>query len=256
MTIWTRLIPAGAIALLSALVPLTPAQGRAEAYIEGSVNLEQGILEGVSENGVTRFMGIPFAAPLTGKNRWAAPSPPVRQNGAVRDASQLPPSCPQALTPEGFMMWTSEYMAPFAPGVAEDCLFANVWTAERRDHGPARPVLVYIHGGAYTSGSGTVPIYDGTNLARQGVVVVTINYRLGALGFLAHPELSAERGGTSGNYAIQDQIAALRWLRDNIAAFGGDPNKVTIAGQSAGGGSVLALLASPEARGLFHAAIV
>ncbi len=216
----------------------------------------QGRMAGKQDGDVAIFHGVPFAAPPVGQLRWAPPAEPAGWGDHIRDATQAPNSCPQGLTPDGFMMWTSEYMAPSAPGVAEDCLFANIWAPRLAEGGDPLPVLVYIHGGAYTSGSGTVPIYDGANLAKQGLVVVTINYRLGALGFLAHPELSAEQGGASGNYAIADQIAALRWIRSNIAAFGGDPHKVTIAGQSAGGGSVLALLASPEARGLFRAAIV
>lgn len=209
---------------------------------------------------VAVFWGLPFAAAPTGERRWAPPVPPQPWGDNVRVADRMPASCSQELTPDGFMMWTVEYMTPSEPGVSEDCLVANVWTP-LAINGTAQtqgglPVLVYIHGGGYTSGSGTVPIYNGANLARQGLVVVTINYRLGALGFMAHPELSVEQGGTSGNYAIQDQIEALRWVQRNIAAFGGDPAKVTISGQSAGGGAVLALLAAPDAKGLFRAAIV
>jgi len=227
------------------------------AFAQSAV-VAEGRLTGASDNGAAVFYGIPFAAAPTGEGRWAAPRPPARWSG-VRDAAKLPASCPQALTPDGFMMWTVEYMTPSAPGVSEDCLFLNVWTPQAPDGNARRgalPVLVYIHGGAYTSGSGTVPVYNGANLAKQGIVVVTINYRLGALGFLAHPELTAAQGGASGNYAIADQIEALRWIQRNIAAFGGDPARVTISGQSAGGGSVLALLASPQAKGLFRGAIV
>jgi len=138
--------------------------------------------------------------------------------------------------------------------VSEDCLYLNVWTAART--GERRPVLVYIHGGAFNEGSGAVAVYDGTSLAARGLVVVTINYRLGVLGFLAHPELSAEAAyGGSGNYGLLDQVAALRWVQRNIAAFGGDPGNVTIAGQSAGAMSVYLLTASPLASGLFHRAI-
>jgi para-nitrobenzyl esterase len=137
---------------------------------------------------------------------------------------------------------------------SEDCLYLNVWTASAG--GDRRPVMVWIHGGAFTVGSGALPFSNGENLARAGVVVVTINYRLGRLGFLAHPELSAEQSyHASGNYGLLDQIAALRWVRDNIAAFGGDPNCVTIFGQSAGSSSVSTLMASPLAKGLFHRAI-
>lgn len=237
------------IAALSALLLATPVAA------EQVMRVEQGPLSGVKDNDVRIYYGVPFAAPPTGADRWAPPRPPHPWDETVRRADVMPPSCPQELSAEGFMMWTSEYMTPVEPGVSEDCLFANIWTAAETP-GAALPVLVYIHGGGYTSGSGTVPVYDGANLARQGLVVVTINYRLGVLGFLAHPELTAEQRGASGNYALQDQIEALRWIRQNISAFGGDPAKVTIAGQSAGGGSVLGLLASPEAKGLFRAAIV
>ncbi len=225
-----------------------------------TVALAEGRVSGAPDGeDVSVFWGIHYASAPVGDLRWAPPVPPAPWGDTVRPADRMPASCPQELTPGGFMMWTVEYITPAEPGVSEDCLVANVWTPRVPEGAEAQgglPVLVYIHGGGYTSGSGTVPIYNGANLARQGLVVVTINYRLGALGFMAHPELSAEQGGASGNYAIQDQIEALRWVQRNIAAFGGDPAKVTISGQSAGGGSVLALLASPLASGLFRAAIV
>jgi para-nitrobenzyl esterase len=149
--------------------------------------------------------------------------------------------------------WTEEFMVQGS--TSEDCLYLNVWTAARVAGG--RPVIVWIHGGGFTEGSGSVSVYDGAALARKGVVVVTINYRVGVLGFLAHPELTAESGrSASGNYGLLDQVAALGWVRDNIAAFGGDPRNVTMAGQSAGAMSVYLLMASPLARGLFHRAIV
>jgi para-nitrobenzyl esterase len=143
------------------------------------------------------------------------------------------------------------------PRTAEDCLYLNVWTAAQRpDQRRARlPVVVWIHGGGWTNGATSLPLYDGAAVARRGVVVVTIAYRLGALGFLTHPELSREDGGSSGDYGLMDQVAALRWVRRNIAAFGGNPGQVTIAGQSAGAMSVSLLMASPEAKGLFHRAI-
>jgi len=150
-----------------------------------------------------------------------------------------------------FGPWTAEFLL-LGP-VSEDCLFVNVWTAARE--GERRPVLVYIYGGGFSSGSGDVPVYDGAPLAEKGLVVVNMNYRVGALGFLAYPELTAERGA-SGNYGLLDQIAALEWVRENIAAFGGDPARVTIAGQSAGAMSVHALTASPMAKGLFHRAVI
>ncbi|MBW8882670.1 MAG: carboxylesterase family protein, partial [Asticcacaulis sp.] len=146
--------------------------------------------------------------------------------------------------------WTKEYVAQ-GP-ISEDCLYLNVWTPA--DRGEKRPVLVWVHGGAFTSGSGAVPIYNGAALARKGIIVVTFNYRLGVYGFLADAQLTAE-AGASGNYGLMDQVAALQWVHDNIAAFGGDPDRVTVAGQSAGALSVHDLIASPKAAGLFRQAI-
>jgi para-nitrobenzyl esterase len=151
-------------------------------------------------------------------------------------------------------------MSPDAPGVSEDCLYLNIWTpaTPTASSPPAGslPVLFWIYGGGFNEGSGAVPVYNGANLAGKGLIVVNVNYRVGSLGFMAHPELTAAQGGASGNYGIQDQIAALRWVRDNIKAFGGDAAKVTIAGQSAGAMSVQALLISPVAKGLFRGAII
>ncbi|MCE1199999.1 MAG: carboxylesterase family protein, partial [Marinilabiliales bacterium] len=156
--------------------------------------------------------------------------------------------------PKPFYCWSKEFMAPESP-ISEDCLYLNVWTPARSGSDKL-PVMVWIHGGAFTGGSGTVPLYDGEAMARKGVVFVTINYRLGILGFLAHPELSAESDlKTSGNYGILDQIAALKWVKENINAFGGDAGNVTIAGQSAGAFSVNMLVVSPLAKGLFCKAI-
>ena len=152
------------------------------------------------------------------------------------------------------MMWSKEFMAPLEP-LSEDCLYLNIWTAAKST-GEKRPVMVWIHGGAFTGGSGTVPLYNGEEMAKKGVVFITINYRLGIFGFFAHPELSAESPyKVSGNYGILDQIEALKWISKNIEAFGGDPGNVTIAGQSAGAFSVNALVVSPLAKGLFHRAI-
>ena len=151
-------------------------------------------------------------------------------------------------------------MTPEGPGVSEDCLYLNIWTpadlAGAARPAPSLPVLFYIYGGGFNEGSGAVAVYNGVNLAKKGLVVVNVNYRVGSLGFMAHPELTAEQGGASGNYGIQDQIAALQWVRDNITAFGGDPAKVTLAGQSAGAMSEQALLISPMAKGLFRGAII
>lgn len=200
-----------------------------------------GALSGQAEAGIASFKGIPFAQPPVGDLRWRAPEPVEAWQG-VRDATRFGPACTQARTP------FANYEA-----ISEDCLYLNVWAPEgARD----APVMVWIHGGSLTSGVGSEPFYDGTAFAREGVVVVTINYRLGALGWMAHPALSAETpDNVSGNYGLMDQIAALEWVRDNISAFGGDPGRVTIAGESAGALSVMYLMVSPAAQGLFHGAI-
>ncbi|GAA1123940.1 carboxylesterase family protein [Kribbella jejuensis] len=198
-----------------------------------------GFVRGVSADGTSAFLGIPYAAAPTGNLRWRAPQPVPSWRG-VRDATKYGPGCPQApgIAPPGTL--------------SEDCLYLNVSTANL--HGMTkRPVLVWIHGGGLTADSGSN--YDGTKLAKAGAVVVTINYRLGALGFLAHPAL-ASRGGAAGNYGLMDQQAALRWVQRNIAQFGGDPHNVTIAGESAGGMSVLAHVTSRSSKGLFQKAIV
>jgi carboxylesterase type B len=174
----------------------------------------------------------------------------------VRKADTFGASCMQTIVdgPQGRAPWTYEFMTHGQ--ISEDCLFLNVWTGAA-SASERRPVFVYIYGGGFNEGSGVVPAYDGEGLAKKGVVVVVPNYRLNVMGFLAHPELTQESAAkASGNYGLLDQVAALQWVRDNIAAFGGDPNQVTIAGQSAGGMSVHNLIASPLAKGLFHRAIV
>ncbi len=217
------------------------------------VRVETGWVQGVpaSDPSVTVYRGIPFAAPPLGELRWRPPQPSAAWDG-VRQAGQFSAACIQdpvrSLGP-----WTEEYM--HQGEYSEDCLYLNVWT-ERRDAARKRPVLVWIYGGAFTGGSSAVALYDGEALARKGLVVVTFNYRVGVLGFLAHPELTREsKFHASGNYGLLDQIAALRWVQTNIAAFGGDPRRVTIGGQSAGAASVHILTASPLAKGLFHRAI-
>jgi para-nitrobenzyl esterase len=224
------------------------AQGFDKVKVDGGY-----ISGGVSEAGDVRyFKGIPFAAPPVGVLRWRAPQPAAPWSG-VRACSQFGPS-PMQDKPAPFLMWTEEYLIPVQP-ISEDCLYLNVWTAARSPK-ERRPVLVYIYGGAFGSGGGNVSIYDGEAMARKGVVYATINYRVGIFGFFAYPELSRESGHqASGNYGLMDQIAALKWIRENIAAFGGDPNNVTIAGQSAGSMSVNCLAASPLAKGLFEKAI-
>ncbi len=222
------------------LCSLAAAQGPSATVTGGSIR-------GTESGGVRVFKGIPYAAPPVGDLRWAAPDPVVPWQG-TREAAEFGPDCPQApYDPQ------SMYYRPPRPQ-SEDCLCLNVWTAAQPNE--KRPVMVWIHGGALTRGSGAVETYDGSNFAKHGVVLVTINYRLGPLGYLAHPGLTAESpNGSSGNYGTLDQIAALVWVRDNIAAFGGDPDRVTIFGESAGSWSVCALVASPLAKGLFHGAI-
>ena len=211
------------------------------------VKVEGGAISGVTLEGVRAYKGIPFAAPPTGELRWKAPQPVVAWQG-VRKCDTFGPECPQSPYPN-----TSIYFSP-PQKQSEDCLYLNVWTTARANE--RRPVMVWIHGGALTRGSGSNPAYDGAALARKGVVLVTINYRLGPLGYLAHPELTSESPNqSSGNYGVLDQIAALKWVQKNIGAFGGDSRRVTIFGESAGSWSVNALVATPLAKGLFHRAI-
>ncbi len=210
-----------------------------------TVHVAQGDVSGQSQGVVTAYLGLPYAAPPTGALRWQPPKPPANWT-STRDATHFAVNCQQNLT-GGLGPWTSEYEPHGA--VNEDCLYLNVWAPAKTDK--PLPVMVWIHGGAFTGGSGSVAIYNGAALAAEGVIVVTINYRVGIYGFLAHPEL----GEGSGTYGLLDQIAALQWVHNNIAAFGGDPSHVTVAGQSAGAASVHDLLASPRAKGLFQQAI-
>lgn len=210
-----------------------------------SVQIESGALQGVDANGLSIYRGIPYAQPPLGDLRWREPQP-VRAWKGVRKATVFAPACVQT----GVSMPGE---AP--PAVSEDCLYLNIWApvtrAEKR-----LPVLIWIHGGGYTNGSASMPLYWGDHLAHKGIIVVTIAYRLGPLGFLAHPDLTGEsKHHSSGNYGLMDQIAALEWVRKNIAAFGGDPKRVTIAGQSSGSISVSILMASPLAKILFQLAI-
>ncbi|QDV82159.1 carboxylesterase/lipase family protein [Planctomycetes bacterium TBK1r] len=192
------------------------------------------------DDSIEVFKGIPYAAPPVGHLRWRPPQPAAKWSD-VRKCDKFAARSLQTNN---------------RPNQSEDCLYLNVWTARERVR-EKRPVMVWIHGGGFTQGSGHQPGYDGTQLAKRGVVAVTINYRLGALGFMTHPALSAESPrGSSGNYAILDQIAALEWVRDNIANFGGDPENVTIFGESAGGTSIYLLTATPLSKGLFHRAIL
>lgn len=202
-----------------------------------------GLIEGTATNGVTAYKGIPFAAAPVGDLRWRAPQPPAPWQG-VRKADAFGPACPQDQSFNKFIG------LPELP-TSEDCLYLNVWTPAKSS-GAKLPVMVWIYGGGFTGGATGLPTYDGAHLASKGVVLVSIGYRIGALGYLAHPELDAESGGHgSGTYGLMDQIAGLKWVQKNIAAFGGDPAKVTIFGESAGGYSVSMLAYSPKARGLF-----
>ena len=228
--------------------------GSLAAAKEPHVAIAQGLLAGTSDGTVEAYRGIPYAAAPIGKNRWRTPQPVDQWTGA-RKADRFAANCMQAVAPPGLSQstpWTREY--EIAGPVSEDCLYLNVWTPARRTTKPLS-VFFWIHGGGFASGGGDVPIYDGRNLAARGIVVVTINYRLGLYGFLAHPVLSAEQGGSSGNYGLLDQIAALHWVKENIRAFGGDASSITIAGQSAGAASVHDLILSPLAKGLFARAI-
>lgn len=210
-----------------------------------TIRLDAGRIQGTSHDGVTRFLGVPYAAPPLGELRWRAPAPPPRWRG-VRQASEYSASCMQA--PRGpWGPYTSEYVEQ-ARAPSEDCLYLNIWTPSVQ-RGDQLPILVWIHGGAFIGGASSVPIYDGEALARTGIIVVSINYRLGAFGFFAPDEQGPANSG------VLDAIAALRWLHSNAAAFGGDADRITIAGQSAGAAMVNILLVSREAEGLFAGAI-
>lgn len=219
-----------------------------------TVRTRDGLISGIaSKDGkVHIFRGIPFAAPPVGALRWRAPEPVTPWSG-IRKCDSFGPS-PMQDKPTPIWQFTSEFLIPEKP-ISEDCLYLNVWSAAKNT-GERRPVLVYIFGGGFISGGSAVPIYDGESIAAKGVVFVSINYRVGIFGFFSHPGLTAESGhNASGNYGLLDQIAALRWVNENIAAFGGDPSNVTIAGQSAGSMSVNYLITSPLAKGLFTKAI-
>jgi para-nitrobenzyl esterase len=243
----------------TAIVAYTPGSRAARSPIGlrdpfTAVRTRDGLVSGtISKNGnVHIFRGIPFAAPPIGARRWRAPQPVTPWSG-IRKCDSFGPS-PMQAKPAPFGVYTSEFLIPVEP-ISEDCLYLNVWTAAAR---PAerRPVLVYIYGGGFVSGGSACAIYDGEAMANKGLIFVSINYRVGIFGFFSYPGLSAESGhNASGNYGLMDQIAALRWVKENIAAFGGDPANVTIAGQSAGSMSVSCLVASPLAKGLFKRAI-
>jgi para-nitrobenzyl esterase len=207
--------------------------------------VEGGVVEGLTEDGIGVFKGIPFAEPPVGDLRWKAPQPVKKWKGVLK-ADKFAPSCPQM---------TFDFPGAPKMDVSEDCLYLNVWTPATSTK-EKLPVMVWIYGGGFAMGSTAYPVNSGEQIAKKGVIMVSIAYRVGALGFMAHPELSAEtKNGVSGNYGLLDQLAGLKWVQKNISAFGGDPGKVTIFGESAGGISVSMLCASPLAKGLFKGAI-
>ena len=236
---------AGRIATRLAVVAgLLTLAGAAVAQTPDRTTVAGGRIIGERHDGVRVFRGVPYAAAPVGSLRWRDPQPAPRWTGD-RPATRFAPACPQT--------GTSMPGEPPSPS-SEDCLYLNVWAPTAG--GAPRPVIVWFPGGGLANGSTSIPLYDGAALARRGAVVITVAYRLGALGFLAHPALSAESPDhASGNYGLMDQVAALEWVRANAAAFGGDPDRVTIAGQSAGATSVSILMASPRAKGLFQRAI-
>lgn len=233
--------------VMAALVLACAVPSPAAAQRRPVVHIASGDVRGIREGDVSAFRGMPFAAPPVADRRWRPPAPPEAWAG-VRDASAYGDVCPQA-------QGASLYQLRDTP-MSEDCLFINVFTPATSPDANL-PVMVWIHGGGFRIGAGGIPLYDGTALARRDVVVVTFNYRLGLLGVFDHPALEEEqRGQARANYALLDQIAALEWVRDNIARFGGDPNRVTLFGESAGGVSVMLLMMSERSDGLFHQAII
>lgn len=198
---------------------------------------------------ILSFKGIPYALPPLGERRWK-PASAAPAWTSTRDARAFSPQAVQPVDPDPMFFSLPQSVQ------SEDCLYLNIWTPEAPAPAKGRPVMVWIHGGAFVNGAGSIPVYDGAALARKGVVVVTINYRLGVFGYFTHPEIIAEAaGGIAANFGTTDQIEALRWVQQNISAFGGDPDQVTIFGESAGAMSVCQLLASPLTKGLFHRAI-
>src|SRR5215472_17910332 len=241
---------------------------RPSAMIPDQVRIDTGALAGVvgtTQPTVRVFKGIPYAAPPLGENRWRAPQPAAKWDG-VRNADAFGAPCTSGGAAFGGRGGGNRGAAPGGappaaaapprePARSEDCLYLNVWTSANSAN-DKRPVMLWIYGGVFTGGSGGMAWYDGENLAAKGPVIVTFNYRLGSLGFWAHPELAKESGhNASGNYGMMDAIAMLQWVKKNIGAFGGDPNNVTVAGESAGAIMVGALVGSPQAKGLFHRAI-
>jgi para-nitrobenzyl esterase len=233
---------------LFATLALAAAQAQAAPVVVTGAGAVRGVFSGKAR----AFLGIPYAAPPVGTGRWREPQPQGHWQG-VREAVRFAPSCYQAEA-KPFGPYSAEFLAsgPFS----EDCLYLNIWTPAKASPKAKLPVLVFIHGGAFLGGSGAVPIYNGAALAARGATVITLNYRVNIFGFLAHPDLTAQSSiQTSGNYGLLDQIAALKWVKANVARFGGDPANITVSGESAGAASVNDLLVSPLAKGLFQKAI-
>jgi len=246
---WLVIVAVLGTACNVAMVPPVLA-AQADASMSGGgarVQTDSGAVDGLTlDKGIRAWLGIPFAAPPVRELRWRAPQPAPKWQG-VFHADRAAPMCLQSLRSRTMNHYFGN------EGISEDCLYLNIWSPPS---GQRLPVIVWIYGGGFNVGSASMANYSGAGLAADGVVRVNIAYRVGPLGFFAHPELTRESGyGGSGNYGLMDQIAALRWIQRNIAAFGGDPGNVTIAGQSAGSSSVSLLQASPEARGLFHRAV-
>jgi len=208
-----------------------------KAVLMRNIRIEQGLLSGAEQDGVHRFLGLPFAQPPVGELRWQPPRPPSGWDG-VRDATKFGNAAIQTAN-TGFDVGASQ---------SEDCLYLNVWTTDP-DPASRQPVMVWMHGGGFLNGAASMKLWTGEELARRGVTVVSVNYRLGAFGFLTHPDVGS-------NFGVLDWVAALSWISKNIQAFGGDPDNVTIFGQSAGGAAVRALLSTKTAKGLFHRAII
>jgi para-nitrobenzyl esterase len=255
---WNSVVPASRLLKYSLciLAGIAALAARTAAQKPPAVRLDTGELQGVADDGVATYKGIPFAAPPVGELRWRPPQPAAPWTG-VRQATEFGADCMQGRFGPPPAPGAPPPPPPPGPKPSEDCLFVNVWSPANATPGAKLPVMFWIYGGGFVGGSSAYPGTSGTQFAKHGVVLVAANYRVGRFGFFALPALSSERPDElKGNYAYMDQIAALQWVKRNIAAFGGDPNNITIFGFSAGGVSVHSLLASPMARGLFEKVIV